>query len=232
MRRTDLAVCAALLVVVAWPAKAGFVDNFTGGSSPFTVGDPYWADTGGGCNGYIIQTTNAGSVCGGGFGTSITSDVTGSGYFLFDGTGTGSDYPPADGGGFYISPSFAVTADTEYFVSFYLTNANNIAPNAEVQPVIDGTTLGAAVTANGFFSDGSASDQWQLFSFSWNSGANTSATLTLNDLVLQAYGNDFGVDDISVQSNGTAQVPEPGVFSLICIGGLTLLGWSRRSRVR
>jgi hypothetical protein len=114
-------------------------------------------------------------------------------------------------------------------VRFYLNDADDIDP-AQVQPEIDGTTLGAAVPATGPFSDGDDSDRWQIETFSWNSGSNTSAVLTLNDLELGSYGNDFAVDDISVSADTPA--PEPGTFWLFGGTALASLTWMWRKRAR
>lgn len=188
------------------------------------MGDPYWADTSiNGCNGYIIQTTNSSGVCSGLFGTAIPNDVSGPGYFLF--IGTAGPNTPANNE-FFISPTFTVTPGTQYSISFDLTNANTI-NNASIEPEIDGTLLTPGAMAAGSFPGG---QQWQAFSFSWNSGANTTASLILHDLATGTTGNDFGIDAILVQP--TATTPEPGTFWLFGGGTLASLGWVRRKRAR
>lgn len=203
-RVTGLAV--ALYVSATGLAKAGFLETFDSGSASFTANEPFWLDqtlT----NGWIVQSTGIVP----GWGNNIWQDVGGTGYFLFD--GTGGDNPDPTLNEFYIGPVFSVVPDTFYTVSFYLTNG--VTWNAaSVQPEIDGSLLGAAVSATGW----AGSDGWQQFSFSWNSGSNTSASLILHNYTTMGAGNDLGVDDISVE----AAAPEPGTLSLMAGVGLAV----------
>jgi hypothetical protein len=152
---------------------------------------------------------SAGAAYGGIFGNGIGSDVSGAGYFLFEGTG-GS----VAGTIMFQSPNFAVTQNTNYKVSFYLTNEDptNV---ASLQPELDGQSLGSPVSAVGTW----GTNGWQQFTFSWNSGSNTTAAVILNDLQSTSTGNDFGVDDISV----SPATPEPATVALLGIGVFGLL---------
>jgi hypothetical protein len=227
MKRQSYSACVAslLLVASAVQARAGIVfsENFDTGAAVFTTNDPYWLNQASD-NGYIIKTTNNNAVAGGSFGTDITNDVTGGGYFLFEGTGfyngAGDPNIPAGNDQFYISPNFAVAPNTDYQVSFYLTNADGIA-NANVQPEIAGTLLGTPVSAVGDY----MSKGWQQFTFTWNSGANANASLILHDFTQGTTGNDFGIDSIRVAT------PEPAGFILLSVGafGLMLHRWRRGS---
>jgi hypothetical protein len=218
MRKLQL---AALLVVALGSARANvaYSQNFDTGSATYTVDNAYWTDQSQ-ANGYIIQTTNSSSVFGGAFGNSITNDASGTGYFLFIGT---ANTIPTGSTEFFISPSFTVSPNTQYTVSFDLTNADPTNP-ASIQPDIGGTLLGSPVSATGYFTDGNSADQWQQFTFSWNSGLNTSTSLILHDFTTVTTGNDFGVDDISVTST-----PEPG-FTVIGAMAFASLVWLRRKR--
>ena len=194
-------------------ARAQFSENFDSGSATYTTNDPYWLDHSL-ANGFIIQTTDDPGVFGGAFFDSIPNDVSGTGFFLFIGT---ASYPgtvniPAGQDQFYISPTFAVTPNTDYNLSFWLTDANGINPPS-IQPEIAGMLLGAPVNPIGTF----ATNGWQQFTFSWNSGSNTTASLILRDLTLTPTGNDFGLDGVSL-----AIVPEPGRLALL--GGISTLG--------
>ena len=220
----SLCLCGVTLTCLnASPTMAGvaYSQNFDSGSATYTANDPYWLDTSAD-NGIVKMSTDFLDWSGDNP-PAIAADVSGSGYFLFLGTGSGSP----TGNEFFISPTFAVTPNTNYAVSFYLTNANGTA-NAQVEPQIDGSLLGTgAATANGFYQDGNPADQWQQYTFNWNSGSNTSGSLILHDYVLATTGNDFGIDDISVAT----AVPEPSAFALLSVVGLGLLRY-RRSLVK
>jgi hypothetical protein len=219
VKRLFLAVAAiGLMVSIALPARAdiAFSQNFNSGP-PIALGaDPFWSDNSED-NGYVVKTNT-------GIGPfamyPITHDASGNGYFLFDGTaGTAPS-----GQTVVFSASFAVTANTNYTVSFDLTNANNINV-ATIQAAMGGVLLGTSpVSANGYFTDGNSKDQWQQFSFTWNSGSATSTTLALNNYTTTGTGNDFGIDNIQV-----ASTPEPSTFATVIACGLGMIayGWRR-----
>src|SRR2546430_1058530 len=222
-RTQRAALVVALLSIGICPALAQFSENFDAGTAAFTVNDPYWLDQAR-ANGYIIQTTSS-VVLFPGFGSAIPNDVSGPGYFLFTGTaayGPASFNIPPGQDEFYISPAFAVSPNTNYDVRFFLSNANTI-NNGQIQPEIDGLLLGAPVSAAGTF----GTTGWQPFSFSWNSGSSTSATLILHDRTQTPRGNDFGLDAISVVQ---AAVPEPSSIALLSAGAVCLKSLGRRRR--
>jgi hypothetical protein len=205
-----------LLGMISFNAKGGFVysDDFDSGTSPFTA-SPYFSNHNNE-NGLIVKSEN--------FFGQIGSDVSTSGYFLFNGTNLNNGPPiPTDQNAFYISPTFAVTANTNYVLSFYLTN---IDPSglAQVQPQISGNTIGGPVSAIGTWS----TNGWQRFSFSFNSGAATFETLTLVDLTTTQGGNDFGTDDIVIAT----AVPEPSSLIQFGIAGLVGVGAASLYRYR
>jgi len=206
-------VCALVIVGIG-PAKAdvAYSQNFDTGSASFTANDPYWL-TQSDANDWIVQNTT--QVTAFPFGDAIPQDVSGSGYFLFEGTAaypTNGGTIPAGQDQFFISPTFSVNPGTTYTVSFYVTDANGI-NNPVLQPEIDGSLLGSPVSPAGDYDISG----WQQVSFTWNSGSNTSASLILHDYVTTPDGNDFGVDDILVSS----PVPEPGAWLLF--GSLVLV---------
>ena len=207
-----------LCVLVAGSAKAGsaFLETFDTGSANFGTGDDsYWlnyaaAADGGESNGAIITDTNHftnwPSWSNAPWPATIPYDVSGSGYFLMEGT---QNYNWNENTEFYIGPTLAVASNTLYTVSFYATSADRIY-EASLQPEIDGSLLGSPVTPATFMSDEGELVGWQLFSFSWNSGSNTRASVILNDFNLNGSGNDFAIDDISVAT----ATPEPGTLAL------------------
>jgi hypothetical protein len=218
MRHDRLSPAASLFGVLAIAGPAAhaavtFSENFDTGSATFTTDNAYWT-TPSEDNGSIVQ--NSGQV--GGFPDVITHDASGNGYFLFEGT---TFTPPSGATEFYISPTFSVTENTIYTVSFSLTNQNDT-NNASVQPELDGTLLGSPVSAAGVY----PSPGWQTFSFTWNSGSNTNAALILNDFTDTGFGNDFGIDNILVAT----AVPEPATLLILTTSIAGLVASRRRRR--
>ena len=139
----------------------------------------------------------------------IDQDQGGGGYFLYEGTFTGK------------APSFAktfwdtaapvpVSPHTDYSFSFYLANSNTIADHeAIVQPSINEAPVGSPVVAKGYYTDGISGDGWQQFTVHWNSGSATTAALELSDLQPSGYGNDFGVDTITLTDLSASPTPTP-----------------------
>jgi len=98
------------------------------------------------------------------------------------------------------------------------TFSAHVASNFPTSPAIldfsvNGTQLGTNFAVN------ATPGTWSQFSGNWNSGASTTALLTIVDLNLAAQGNDFSLDDISFQP---AAVPEPSSMALI-MGALFVL---------
>ena len=228
-KRFAFAVAAiGLTVGAAAQARAGivFTDNFNNGVD-FSASNPYWLNNGN-ANGYVVTTTNTPTIFPGlpGYFDQnppynspyyIEGPAPGSTYFLFDAT-----YGTTPSRAFYISDTtFTVTANTNYTVSFYLTNPD-LENTAVIQPEIGGQTLGSGVSATGLHQAG-----WQQFTISWNSGSfSGSSSLTLNDLVVTGAGNDFGIDNIVVSS----AVPEPSALTLAIVGVLGMIGYGRLRR--
>jgi PEP-CTERM motif len=197
-------------------ADVAYSQTFDSRSATYSTNDPYWLENAGNGfpnndNGLIITAA-----------TNFPTDVSGSGYFLFTGTGlyNGNLTIPAGQDQFFISPTFSVVPIAVYSISFYLANADLIAP-ASIQPEIAGTLLGSAVSNAGF--------GWVHYTFTWNSGSNTTASLILHDYQQAAVGNDFGVDSILVSTS----IPEPSSAILLVIGavGFAGYGWRRRKIV-
>jgi hypothetical protein len=231
-----IVLVAGVVVLSGSLAKADIVfqEKFDSGSATYTVSDPYWTSTAGNpYNATIIKTT-AGIPL---FGVnSITNDASGNGYFLFEPTdGTYPSPVTSASGEFYISPTIAVVADSIYTLSFDMTNADYSAIASVVASIDDSNA--PAVSAAGCFNGAGDhcpfQDGWQTFSFTWNSGANTTAQIVLNDLTHTSGGNDFGVDDITLSgpppSPPPPPVPEPG-SAVLLTAGLAGLAVSRRRR--
>lgn len=85
--------------------------------------------------------------------------------------------------------TLSVIPNTDYYFSVYLANANNDANTAEI-----GLNINSNLIASHALTPGACS--FEEFSFVWNSGANTSIELCLNELTGVCSGVDFVVDDI------------------------------------
>jgi PEP-CTERM motif len=215
----SLGAALALLTMSIGHANASTVysENFDTGNDN-QVKSGYWYDPLGSAGNYTgaVVATSSGAY-GNIFGNSIPVDASGSGKFLFEGTGNFQV-----GSIIFQSSNFSVDANTLYTVSLALTNVNTI-NNALIQPEIDGQLLGSPVSAAGTYT----TDGWQTFSFTWNSGSNTTASLILHDFQSNSTGDDFGVDSISVASTAT---PEPSSLMLFSIASASLAGWRWRKR--
>lgn len=83
-----------------------------------------------------------------------------------------------------------VLPNTDYVLSAWFTafSTTNL-PSFQVK--INGVAVGSNLSML-------TSCTWRKYSETWNSGSNTTATITITDLTTASAGNDFGVDDISL----------------------------------
>lgn len=87
---------------------------------------------------------------------------------------------------------------------------------------VNGENLGALTAPNAV---------WTEFVGTWTSGAATSATMQIYESATGGPygGTDFAIDDITLRSIGTAEVPEPASFTIFaCLFG-ALFAMHRRS---
>ncbi|HVG41165.1 MAG TPA: hypothetical protein VM888_06090, partial [Chitinophagaceae bacterium] len=87
------------------------------------------------------------------------------------------------------SQTVTVKPGTDYNFSTWVSSLLPGSP-AILQFQINGVTIGPPFNAP------SAVNIWQQFFVHWNSGGNTTATITILNQNTVAYGNDFGLDDI------------------------------------
>lgn len=87
-----------------------------------------------------------------------------------------------------------VAPSTTYTFTFWGTTASSLLNPAQLEVFINNVSLGAPVTMP------NSTCGWQQYSFTWNSGSNTSASICIYDQNTQAFGNDFAIDDISFSS--------------------------------
>jgi hypothetical protein len=90
------------------------------------------------------------------------------------------------------SQNVPVIANTSYRFSVWVASWYPESP-AQLQFLINGNQVGT-------FTASSTAGLWQQFEAIWNSGANTSAAIEINNLNINAQGNDFALDDLAFSS--------------------------------
>jgi gliding motility-associated-like protein len=155
---------------------------------PPNIGEgEYWIATGA-----QVSTWNGGM-------TSNGDHTTGSGDFmLVNGSGTPNSS--------VWCQTISVSPNTTYLFSTWVSSLNNSMP-AQLQFSINGSTVGAIFTAP------LTSGTWSQFFTTWNSGANTTASICIINQNTSLGGNDFGLDDISFQACLSA-CPDTAVVTL------------------
>lgn len=78
----------------------------------------------------------------------------------------------------------------DYDFSYYIQSVTS-GTVAKMEVLINGVSLGALKNAP------ASNCQWMLHKYTWNSGSNTSATITIYNRDTSAGGNDFAIDDIA-----------------------------------
>ena len=181
--------CAITLLSNDLITNGGFSTGNSGFSSSYVVG------TGGSwgplsSEGQYLVTTNASSAH-----TNFPSfgDHTGGGdMMVVNGSGTP--------GTSVWCQSITVSPNTDYNFSTWVATcvANSSTELSNLQFSINGALLGST------FSPPMASGQWAQFNATWNSGANTSASICIVNQNTAISGNDFALDDIFFQQICTA----------------------------
>jgi hypothetical protein len=191
----------------ASPTVSGTTATLANGET-FTVSSAYWLDSTK-FNGSVTNTTNTVNhtppAAWGGIKAPPTSPAAPN--FLFNGT---NGEPPAGQNDFFISPSFTVSSNVRYTISFSLIEDNNVSP-INVQPRINGSALN---NSSGILQPATATTSWANYSYCWDSGSSTSAQLHLGDNSVGGTGNDFAITNIKVAISSTCPQPAPAVTSV------------------
>ncbi len=122
--------------------------------------------------------------------------------------------------------NLAVTPNTNYAFSTWISSIS--APNpAQLAFSINGSSVGALINANPI------GCTWTQFYTVWNSGSNTSATISILNKNTLSFGNDFALDDISFapvkikRDSVKIQLEKPVVITnentSICVGAAVQL---------
>ena len=181
--------------------------SFTSGNTQFSSGYSYCSTAN--ClypEGYYSVGTNANFYHGNFVGRDHT---TGTGNFIIvNGTGVLNTI--------VWSQNITVKPGTNYNFSAWVMTLVISSP-AKLQFQINGVTIGS------IFDAPITTETWQNFANTWNSGASTTATITILNQNTTLAGNDFGIDDISfIEICGTTQ-PNLGPDRLLCgVGTVTV----------
>ncbi len=146
-------------------------------------------------------------------------------------TGTGNmmviNGAPVAGVGVW-SETLNVVPNTQYYLSAWVSSVFKDNP-AQLNFSINSVAIGSVFNASG------TTGVWQLFFAPWFSGATTSAAISIVNQNTAQLGNDFALDDISLDTQrpaggtDTTPVPEPATLTLL---GSALAGALVRARQR
>jgi PEP-CTERM motif len=139
---------------------------------------------------------------------------------------------PTNGSVVWASGPIAVAQNTNYFFEAFVMNVCCSSPFPGNSPsILEFSVAGLATESLGTATTNLAlAGTWEGLSKSWNSGLNTSVTLSLINRNTAAAGNDFAVDDVFLGTTSTVTpVPEPETYALM-LAGLGVLGAIARRR--
>ena len=158
-----------------------YVQNFDG-NPPLYDAIPYYSlGNVATQNGFHITDTLSGTGA-----TGIDMDASGAGLFLFHNTSPGALVGETWG----TTTAASVTAGLQYKLTFKLANQNAV-NREQIEPFINGVSVGSSVTT-------STINNWETFTFNWNSGVATTADISLINNNAASTGNDFGIDEVSL----------------------------------
>jgi len=197
--------------------------NFEGGNTAFTS-DYAFAPGGNSTEGQYTVRSNP--FPWNGLFISAADHTTGSGLMY---VGNGS---PTNGSVVWASGLISVTQNTNYFFEAFVMNVCCAGPFPGNSPsILEFSVAGPATESLGTATTNLAlAGTWEGLSKSWNSGLNTSVTLSLINRNTAAAGNDFAIDDVFLGTASTVTpVPEPETYALM-LAGLGIVGAIARRR--
>ena len=139
---------------------------------------------------------------------------------------------PTNGSVVWASGPIAVTQNTNYFFEAFVMNVCCSAPFPGNSPsILEFSVAGLTTESLGIATTNLAlAGTWEGLSKSWNSGLNTSVSLSLINRNTAVAGNDFAIDDVFLGTTSTVTpVPEPETYALM-LAGLGIVGAIARRR--
>ncbi|MFC6876508.1 gliding motility-associated C-terminal domain-containing protein [Flavobacterium myungsuense] len=91
-----------------------------------------------------------------------------------------------------------VVPNQNYTFSYWVQSVVSVNP-AKIEVTVNGASIGIANAP-------SSTCNWVQYSYIWNSGNSTNATITMYDRVFISNGNDFALDDLSFKINSTCNL--------------------------
>lgn len=161
--------------------------DFEQGNTGFTSGYIYSTPNPLGGPGYYTVST---AVSNGWWPGCTDHTPSGSGN-MFIGDGANNSSGVVSAGSSVWCQTVSVSPNTDYAFSTWLTNINSSGSTSQLRFMINGSQIGAIQnTPLGVC-------QWNQFYVIWNSGANTTANVCIEEASGAQPGNDFALDDIS-----------------------------------
>jgi hypothetical protein len=197
--------------------------NFEGGNTGFTSA---YAFSPGGNSTEGQYTVRSNPFPWNGLFISAADHTSGSGLMY---VGNGS---PTNGSVVWASGPIAVAQNTNYFFEAFVMNVCCSSPFPGNSPsILEFSVAGLTTESLGTATTNLAlAGTWEGLSKSWNSGLNTSVSLSLINRNTAAAGNDFAIDDVFLGTTSTVTpVPEPETYALM-LAGLGALGVIARRR--
>lgn len=208
-RKITFALGCALMSMSAASASNLIVNgNFSSGNSGFSSSYTYVTPVVGNCFSEGTYTVAA------------SPNACHAGFASFNGPDSSLDMMVVNGAGTanvsLWSQMVTVTANTDYFFSTWVASAVGSSP-AQLQFSINGSQVGSIFTAS------TTTGLWQQFYTTWNSGSNTSATLSILNQNTAFGGNDFALDVLAFDTvnpggSNVTGTPEPGALVLLGSG--------------
>jgi len=117
-----------------------------------------------------------------------------------------------------------VTTNTDYTFSYWYQTVATPNP-AQIETQINGLPITGNLFTSFVTADATPSG-WKQVSYVWNSGSNLTAQICLNDITIDATGNDFAIDDITFSRPVTCDLSRSVTVTVNDIAPIELLSFS------